>query len=141
MAYSKRAAFSGFTLMELLIVVAIVAILAVFAYPSYSDHVRKAARKAAAGKVLEIAGRLEQYRTQRFAYPSSAADLAGFAETEIKYEYEVTAVSTDGDVSGYTITATPVTTSDQVNDECGTLSYANDGAWTFGNSLTEQECL
>lgn len=132
---------NGFTLIELLIVVAIVAILAVFAYPSYSDHVRKSARKAAIGKALEIASRVEQFRTQRLAYPSTAADLNGFALSETKYEYEVDDVATNGEVTGYTITLTPVAGSDQVEDDCGTLTYSNTEGWTSSTGLTEEQCI
>ena len=131
----------GFTLIELLIVVAIVATLAVFAYPLYSNHVKKSERKAAIGKALEIASRVEQFRTQRFSYPSADADLAGFDLTEIKYEYEVASVMTGGEVTGYTVTVTPIAGTDQVNDECGTLIYSNAGTWTFSTGLTEENCL
>lgn len=133
--------YKGFTLIELLIVIAIVAVLAVFAYPRYSDHVKKSARKAAVGKALEIASRVEQFRTQRFAYPSAAADLAGFELEEIKYDYVVTAVQTGGEVTGYEVVVTPVAGTDQVNDECGTLTYSNQGTWTFSTGLTEEDCL
>lgn len=131
----------GFTLIELLIVVIIVGVLAVFAYPRYSDYVRNSARKAAVGKALEIASRVEQFRTQRFTYPSSDADLAGFELAELKYEYEVAPVMTDGDVTGYTITLTPVVGSDQVNDLCGTLTYSNTGTWTSSEGLAEEDCI
>ncbi|RLT88206.1 MULTISPECIES: type IV pilin protein [unclassified Ketobacter] len=136
-----KLSLNGFTLIELLIVVAIVAVLAVFAYPSYSDHVRKSARKAAIGKALEIASRVEQFRTQRLTYPSSDADLAGFDLTEVKYEYEVDDVVTDGEVTGYTITVTPVSGSDQEQDDCGTLTYSNTGGWVSSTGLTEEQCL
>ncbi len=138
---NHRKAVKGFTLIELLIVLAIVAVLAVFAYPSYSEYVRSSARKAAIGKALEIASRVEQFRTQRFTYPSSTADLAGFELTEVKYEYEVAPVLTDGDVTGYTITVTPVTGSDQVNDLCGTLTYSSAGTWTSSTGVAEEDCL
>ena len=131
----------GFTLIELLIVIMIVAILAVVAYPRYSEHVRNSARKAAIGKALEIASRVEQFRTQRFTYPSSEADLAGFELAEVKYEYEVAPVLTDGGVTGYTITVTPVTGTDQVNDLCGTLTYSSAGTWTSSTGVAEEDCL
>lgn len=112
-----------------------------FTYPRYSDHVRNSARKAAIGKTLEIASRVEQYRTQRFTYPSSDADLAGFELNEVKYDYEVDAVLTGADVTGYIVTATPVAATDQAIDVCGTLTYSNTGQWTFSTGLTEEQCL
>lgn len=129
----------GFTLTELMVVVAIISIITMVAYPSYVGYVRDTERKTAIGKVLEIATRLEQFRTQRFTYPVTAADLAGFASVETKYEYEVAAVDEDGNDIGYSITVSPL--GDQVNDDCGTLVYAAVGGWTFDNGLTDEECL
>ena len=129
----------GFTLIELMIAVAIVAILAAFAYPSYNTHIRKTERKAAVGKILEIAGRLEQYRTQTFSYPADGA-LDQFDLTEKRYSYVVTTPDA-GD--SFEIAATPNTGTDQVNDKCGKLEYDSEGVWTFneGTTLTETDCL
>lgn len=130
---------TGFTLTELMIVVAIIAIIGMIAYPQYVDYVRKTERKTAIGKSLEIASRVEQFRTQRLTYPSAQGDLDGFAVEEIKYEYVVDSVVANGEVAGYTITVTPQ--GDQANDVCGTLVYASAGGWSFDNNLTEAECL
>jgi len=125
--------------MELLIAMVIIAVLAVIAYPKYVDYVRQSARKAAIGKMLEIATRVEQFRTQRLAYPSLDADLDSFARDEVKYQYRVAATTTGNGVTGYTVTATPLL--DQLQDECGTLVYFNDSHWEFADNLTEQNCL
>jgi len=130
---------TGFTLTELMVVVVIVAIISMIAYPQYVDYVRKTERKTAIGKSLEIASRVEQFRTQRLAYPSAQGDLDGFALEETKYEYAVDSVVSNGEVSGYSITVTPQ--GDQANDECGTLVFDSAGGWSFDNSLTEAECL
>ncbi|MCP5019054.1 MAG: type IV pilin protein [Ketobacter sp.] len=132
---------NGFTLIELMIVVAIVSVLAVIGYPTYSEHVRKTNRKAAVGKVLEIAGRLEQFRTQRFVYPSAAADLADFGHNDNHYTFSVASVAANGEVVGYTITVTPVAGASQASDQCGTLTYNNEGTWTFSTGLDESRCL
>lgn len=127
----------GFTLIELMIAVVVVSILAAIAIPSYSSHVRKTERKVAVGKILEIAGRLEQFKTQRFSYPTGD-DLAQFALTEKRYAYTVEAVSNG---EGYNVVATPVAGTDQVNDVCGTLEYTNESVWDFKDDLTQAECL
>lgn len=134
-------ALKGFTLIELMIVVSIVGILAMFGYPGYLDHVRKTARKEAIGKILETANRVEQFKTQRFAYPSSDSELSSFDDSTVRYEYDVNSVEVSGAVVGYTVTATPVSGGSQVSDRCGTLVYNSSGTWVFSNSLTEEECL
>ena len=131
----------GLTLVELLLVVAIVGILALFGYPGYTEYIKKTARKQAVGKVLEIAGRVEQFKTQKLAYPSTAAELNGFNDATAKYGFAVATVVVDSEVVGYTVTATPVTGTNQVGDRCGTLVYSSTGIWTFANSLTESDCL
>ena len=130
----------GFSLIELVIVVAIVGILALVGYPSYTEHVRKTERKAAVGKILNIATSLEQYKTQNFAYPTDAAVQATLEETDNRYAYEI-AVTDNAGKTSYSITATPVSTGPQASDRCGVLTYTSQGEWSFDNNLTETDCL
>ena len=126
----------GFTLIELMIVVAIVAILAMIGYPAYNDQVRKTARKAAIGVVLDSAGRLERIRSQKFKYDDTVSGVLLPAK-----RYNLTLDAPDPGTS-YTITATP--TGDQVDDACGVMTYTNVGVWTFTKnaaSIPENDCL
>lgn len=128
-----RPVSKGFTLMELMIVVAVVAILAAIAYPSYSSHVRKTARKEAAGVMLEIAGRMERIRSQVLAYQAFTP-----ASTP---RYDITMEVPDGGAE-FTIIATP--TADQVDDTCGTIRLDSRGAWTFTKNaaaVPQASCL
>lgn len=124
----------GFSLIELLVTLAIVAILASVAYPSYQSSVRKTHRTDASGAVLQMAQRLERIRSQTYSYASAPAESL----TETYERYVVNAVIA---ANGYTVTATPIAGTDQVNDVCGVLTYTNTGTWTFGNSRTEDQCL
>ena len=135
--FNDQSRSAGFTLMELMIAVVIVAILAAVAIPTYSAHVRKTERKVAIGKILEIAGRLEQYKTQTFSYPTGD-DLTQFTLNEKRYDIVAEAVDAG---AGYKVTATPKAGSDQVNDQCGTLEYTNESVWDFKDDLTESDCL
>lgn len=123
----------GFTLIELMIAVAIVAILAAIGYPAYTDQVRKTARKEAAGALLEIAGRMERVRSQRFAYEAVAL--------ESTRRYTVT-LDIPADGASFTLTATAI--GDQAGDMCGNITLSSRGQWTFtqsGNPVDQATCL
>jgi len=124
----------GFSLIELLVTLAIIAILASVAYPSYQSSVRKSHRTDASGAVLQMAQRLERIRSQTYSYASAPVESL----TETYERYVVNAVIA---ANGYTVTATPLDGTDQVNDVCGVFTYTNTGVWTFGNGRTEDQCL
>lgn len=129
---TKNQEVHGFTLIELLVTVAIVAILASIAYPSYQESVRRSHRTEAAGKVLELAQRLERIRAQTFSYASGD----GLSLTLERYT-----IGAEVENETFIVTATPLAGTDQTNDVCGTFEYNNTGEWTFGNSRTEDQCL
>ena len=129
----------GFTLVELMITLLVIAILAAISYPAYTSQVRKAARKEAAGAVLEVAGRLERYRSQLLKYPTADADLSKFTQNTKRYGITVTSAN---DGKEFTVTAAP--TGDQGNDPCGTITYSQSGVWSFtfnSASVPESDCL
>jgi len=119
----------GFTLIELMIVVAIVAILALVGYPTYLDQVRKSARKEATGVVLDTAGRMERVRSQKFKYEKIPDQSTS--------RYTVT-VDVPAAAATFTVTATPM--NDQVNDDCGVITYTNAGVWSFTKNSVDN-CL
>lgn len=127
-----KQAFRGFTLIELMIVIVVIAILAAIAYPSYSQQVRKTARKETAGLMLDVAGRMERIRSQKLQYEAIVPDSPP--------RYDIT-VDVD-DPATYLITAAPK--GDQAHDLCGTLTLNHRGAWTFtrsGAAVSQHECL
>ncbi len=96
----KRSRFSGFTLIELMIVVAIVGILATIAYPSYQDYVRRSARAEARAAMLNMAQLQERNFSDRGAYVAITSALrsdgwananwsGGSSYGERKYEIKV----------------------------------------------------
>lgn len=144
----SRFASKGFSLIELMIAVAIVGILAAIAYPSYQDSVRKSRRADAKTVLLEARQWMERHYTETNSYAVVDFD-ADFPEGLKKSPkeggpvggyYTVTLVS---DVTTFTLTATPQSTSGQDQDPCGALTLTHTGAKGItgsGSGVTVDTC-
>ncbi len=97
--------WSGFTLIELMIVVVVISILVAVAYPSYQDHVRKSKRTEGKSALLRAAQVQERFFTDqnRYATQAELATAMGAASPTI---YSGENPSTAAGAS-YTITVTP----------------------------------
>jgi type IV pilus assembly protein PilE len=121
--YRKK--FSGFTIIELMIVIMIVAILVSLAYPSYVGYVRKAKRGEAQQLLLNWAINQEIWRSNNTAY------TATLAPAHDNYTF----AASDVGAATYTLTATASST-DQAKDEardgtpCATITLNQAGAKT-----------
>ena len=138
----KRSRFSGFTLIELMIVVAIVGILATIAYPSYQDYVRRSARAEARAAMLNMAQLQERNFSDRGAYVAittaqrndgwaNANWSGGSSYGERKYEIKVDVpfVDANGNTQQFGIITMPASGlwSDPT---CGNLTLDSAGAKT-----------
>ncbi len=113
----------GFSLIELLIVVAMIGILASIAFGFYGDNVIASNRTEARTALQTAAGRLEKCRSLYGAYNHANCSYADFV-TESNY-YGITGAVA---ATSFTLTATPVAGSPQVNDsDCTTLTLTNTG--------------
>lgn len=129
---------SGFTLIELLIAVAIIGILGAIAYPNYLDSVKKSRRSDAKGALMGLTNAMERFYTENGTYQGAASGGANLGPPAIFptqspldnntkfYNLTINApLSTT-----FTATATPITTTPQNSDECGTLEINQAGAKT-----------
>lgn len=100
----------GFTLIELMITVAVIGILSAVAYPSYLEHVRKAARAAAQSHMLTIASKEEQYilDARQYTVTLGAGGLALTASPETAGRYTFSVALVAGPPPGFTISATAI---------------------------------
>ncbi len=72
---ARRAAQTGFTLVEVMIVCAVIALLAAIAYPSYTGQLLKSQRMEGKAALMRSAQLLERSFTQNGAYPAGADSL------------------------------------------------------------------
>lgn len=120
----------GFTLIELLIAIAIVGILASIAYPSYKGVLEKTRRQEAIRTLLEASQLMESYYAMNLNYSGaiSGGVITVFTESdEFSELYTLTGTAAAGS-SSFTLSATPIITGAQSDDECGTLTITHTGS-------------
>ena len=123
--------FSGFTLIELIIVLAIIAILSAIAYPLYNQHIVKTRRSHALVMLNNIAADMEQYYNSHHSY--IGADISN---DDKFYQFTLEA-ATD---SSYQIAAVPQGTQARQDSKCATLKLNNLGEQTITGGGTIAEC-
>ncbi|TEW56782.1 prepilin-type N-terminal cleavage/methylation domain-containing protein [Psychromonas sp. RZ22] len=128
MEYQQRKRNHGFTLIELLIAIAIIGILAAVAYPSYTGVLEKTRRQEAVRTLLEASQMMESYYAMNLDYSGAIAGgkVTSFTvNDDFSDYYQLTAVATK---STFTLSATPISTSAQSSDKCGTLTITQTGS-------------
>lgn len=115
----------GFTLIELMVVVAIVGILAAIALPAYSQYLVRSNRAAAQSYLMELSQAQTQYMADSRTYAASVDDLQLPVPDAIAAKYDIEIELEDGPPKGFTIKATPVEGTSQVDD--GELSINQAG--------------
>lgn len=117
----------GFTLIELLVTVVIVGILAAVAIPSYQSYIIKSKRAAAQSFMSQVQNQQQQYLLDARSYAPDLDTLGISVPNDVVNLYSFS-IDTVNAPPGFTITATPISGSSQVDD--GSLTLNNNGAKT-----------
>lgn len=112
--------YSGFTLIELMIVVSIIAMLAMIAIPAYNDSVTKARRADGMSALMDAMARQERFFTENNSYTTDLGQASISANSQEGYYTVSAAACGSGITSCVIITAAP--TSAQLHDGALTLN-------------------
>ncbi len=134
----------GFTLVEVMIVMVVIAILGAIAMPSYTQYLKKSARKEAQQLLLQAAVRQETHLVRNGRYAANMSDL-GFASNSVATDSGRYTVSVSASTnSSYALAAAPTSKGGQDSDRCGTFTVNHFGergiSTTADPAPTADEC-
>lgn len=132
MSPSRKQFYSGFSLVELVIVVAMIAILVAVVLPTYQNSIRKSRRMDARIALTTVAQLMERYATQNNSYLGATLATSGqqTASGTIPYpslsENGIYAISIGTPKTNeFIILATPI--GDQSQDVCSSFTLDQSG--------------
>lgn len=135
----------GFTLLELMIVVIVVAILAALAMYNYAKYGFRSRRVDGQSLLMNIAAAEQRFYTNYNNYASSitSAPPNGLGLTSVTSPppgYYTASIKVAADGQSYTLTATPVGSTSQKNDQCKALTLTDTGVKNMTGDTSNGKC-
>lgn len=137
---AMRTGQSGFTLIEVMIVVVIVAILAAIAYPSYTNHMVKTRRGAAAACAMEAAHFMERHHATRLTYVGASLPATACASEISNFYVLQLAAAPPVTASTFVVEAVPQGVQAARDSRCGTISINQAGTRQASGSAGAAAC-
>ena len=108
----------------------LLALISVFALPAYQDYVIRGKRTEGRSALMDAAARLERYYSDNNAFAAAANTLVAGIDNKSANQHYSISITIASPYQTYTLTATPLTFSD---DKCGNLTLTQAG--TKGSSI------
>ena len=117
---------TGFSLIEVMIVLTVIGVLIAIIAPSYTAHMNDSRRVSAQSDLIQLSGFMERYFTENGQYhqdqstPAVAVVLPANITSDY-YTYSLSSVNT----TSYTLQAALIASTEQSDDECGTMTISS----------------
>lgn len=138
----KAGKYSGFTLLELMIVVAVIAVLAAIAIPNYAEYVKRTNRTDAQTYMMSVAQNLEGYRLVNHSFfGATLAQLGGnqFPVNQAKYSLVLTDMAghdfadASANLQSWLLVARPIANGTQIGTGTIALDSSGNKCWYKNN--------
>ena len=130
--------YTGFSLLELLLVISILGVLCSIVYPNYNNYFVAMHRNNVEMNILDIAIKLEQYYSYNNTYVGATLDKLA-VNTESYKDFYIVELNKLTDTE-FIIQAQPIANQEQHDKSCGILTIDQNGNKTISGNSDVKSC-